>query len=81
MRKVKQVTFTLLGSIFLLIGLLGFVLPILQGWFFFVIGLILISLESPVVDGWLNDLAKRNHRIDKHYGKMRDWIRSKLGYE
>jgi uncharacterized membrane protein YbaN (DUF454 family) len=80
MRRVRQVTYTLLGTIFLTIGLIGFVTPILQGWFFFVIGLILISLESPVVDEWLSNLARKNSKVDHHYGKLRGWIRSKLGY-
>lgn len=80
MRTVKQVTYTFIGVVFLIVGIAGLVLPILQGWFFIAIGLIFISLESTIVDSWLEDLAKKNRHVYKHYSNLRGWIRLKLGY-
>ena len=81
MRTVKQVTYTFIGVVFLIVGIAGLVLPILQGWFFIAIGLIFISLESPQLDGWLQRMSQKNKTSEKYFSKFRSWTRGKLGYE
>jgi uncharacterized membrane protein YbaN (DUF454 family) len=80
MRTVRQVTYTFIGVVFLIVGIAGLVLPFLQGWFFIAIGLIFISLESPELDNFLQKQARRNTTADKYFSKFRTWTREKMGY-
>lgn len=80
MKAAKKVTFTFIGVIFLIIGIVGLVLPFLQGWFFIAIGLIFISLESPELDVWLQRMSQKNKTSEKYFSKFRTWTREKLGY-
>lgn len=59
MKKVKQAAVLTIGSIFLILGLFGLVLPFLQGIIFLAIGLILLSFYSP----------KIRSQIEKHTQK------------
>lgn len=81
MRRVKQITFTFIGLIFLIIGVAGLILPFIQGWLFIIIGLVFISLESPQLDTWLQRMSQKNRLTEKHFSKFRLWTRSKLGYK
>jgi uncharacterized membrane protein YbaN (DUF454 family) len=54
----------------LLIGILGFVLPVLNGTLFVVIGLILISFEHKKTEDFLNRLASRNSKVQALYTKL-----------
>ena len=81
MRTVKQVTYTFIGVVFLIVGIAGLVLPILQGWFFIAIGLSFISLESPQLEGCLQRMSQKNKTSEKYFSKFRSWTRGKLGYE
>jgi uncharacterized membrane protein YbaN (DUF454 family) len=57
--NVKRLLITILGYFFLLLGVIGAFLPILQGWFFFLIGLILLSRTTPWAKRWLVKLRTR----------------------
>ncbi|MEW5878115.1 MAG: hypothetical protein ACOY7U_08320 [Acidobacteriota bacterium] len=65
-----------LGWSFLLLGVIGFVLPILQGWLFFAAGALLLAPEVPLFRRlfcWIETrfprlkkpLAKLRHRLDR----------------
>lgn len=41
------------GILFLVLGGIGILLPALQGWLFLLIGLSLLSSESPMAKRWL----------------------------
>lgn len=85
MKRAKEITIRItlgfLGIISIFIGLIGIVLPILPGWPFIFIGLILISLESPALDNYINKLASKNKYFEKYYLKIRLYMRNYLGYE
>ncbi len=85
MKKVKQITIQItlafFGVLAIVIGVLGIALPILPGWPLIFIGFILISLESPRIDNYLNSLVSKNKHLEKYYLKTRFWMRSNLGYE
>jgi len=69
MRKIwKRIT----GYFFIILGIVGLFLPVLQGIFFIIIGLLLLAPESPVVQRMVNtllekypDLAKKVRRQTK----------------
>jgi Putative transmembrane protein (PGPGW) len=80
MKRAKQVTYGVIGIILLIVGVLGLILPILPGLVLILAGLILLSLEIPTLDVFLNENARRNTQLDKYYTKARTYIREKLGY-
>ena len=45
-RQAERVARLSIGSIFLLIGVIGGFIPVLQGWFFIVMGLTIMAPES-----------------------------------
>ncbi len=80
MKRAKQVTYGIIGVILLISGLIGLVLPILPGIVLVFAGLILLSLEIPRLDNYLNHAASRNSKLEYYYLKARNYIRNKLGY-
>jgi uncharacterized membrane protein YbaN (DUF454 family) len=81
MKRAKQITFGLLGIVLVMLGIVGIILPILPGWGLIFVGLILISLESPIVDQNINMLVSKNKKLEYYYLKTRFWVRNNLGYE
>jgi uncharacterized membrane protein YbaN (DUF454 family) len=67
-------------------GVLGALLPILPGWLFFAIALMIFAEESPLVRGWIRRLRQRwpkfsgnIHRAAQHRRAprmLRDFARS-----
>ena len=47
------------GSLLLVLGVIGLFLPFLQGILFLIMGLSLLSTESPRAKAWLHHLEKR----------------------
>ena len=60
MALAKKTLIHVVGWSFILIGIVGLFLPILQGILFLLIGLLVLSKESK----WAKDLL---HRIEKRY--------------
>jgi uncharacterized membrane protein YbaN (DUF454 family) len=70
MHKAKKLFHLFLGLILIATGLLGLVLPILNGTLLLVLGFILISFESPYVEYHLSKLAHRNTFTGDWYEKL-----------
>lgn len=70
-RTTKQIIVTVCGYLFLLLGVIGAVLPIMQGWFFFLIGLVLLSKTTPWARRWLHKLRLR---FPKLASKADKWV-------
>ncbi|WP_051271040.1 PGPGW domain-containing protein [Shimazuella kribbensis] len=70
-KNVKQILITIGGYFFLLLGVIGSILPIMQGWFFFLIGLAMLSKTTPWARRWLNKLR---HRFPKVTSKADQWL-------
>lgn len=68
-----------LGYLFLVLGLLGMVLPILQGFLFLAIGLIILAKTAPWAERLLDRFRKRHpdagRLIDKAEAKVEAWGR------
>jgi len=58
-KHAKRVLVLSLGILFLLVGLAGLVLPIIQGWFFLAISLLLFSMYSPSLRAWIDRHTQR----------------------
>lgn len=72
LQKVIRLT---LASFLFIIGVLGLVLPLLNGTFFIVVALIVLSLEVPALEMWLDSLSEKNVKIEKIYKKMKHFIK------
>jgi uncharacterized membrane protein YbaN (DUF454 family) len=70
-QKVKRVLITIAGYFFLLLGVIGSLLPIMQGWIFFLIGLALLSRTTPWARRWLHKLRLQ---FPKLASKADQWI-------
>jgi uncharacterized membrane protein YbaN (DUF454 family) len=68
-----------LGIICLLLGLPGLVLPILPGWLFLVIGILLLSVDLPFFKGLVQWLEKRIPRIKEPVEQMRQFLKDSTG--
>jgi uncharacterized membrane protein YbaN (DUF454 family) len=67
----------LIGWFFLILGLLGMVLPVLHGFAFFVIGLLILSKSSPWARRLLEKVETRFPRLSEQIKKWRDHPRLK----
>lgn len=80
MRKnIKRTFISVLGVIFVLMGILGLVLPFLQGFLFLAVGLILISIYSPTLRGWIKTQARPYPRFYAAVEKAEAWIMKNIG--
>jgi uncharacterized protein len=62
---VKVILWQALGYGFLLLGVLGMFLPILQGFLFLFVGLIILARHAPWAERLLNNLRARSRRLDR----------------
>jgi uncharacterized protein len=63
--QVKVILWQTLGYGFLLLGVLGMFLPILQGFLFLFVGLIILARHAPWAERLLNNLRARSRRLDR----------------
>jgi uncharacterized membrane protein YbaN (DUF454 family) len=68
-RKVLRIT---LGIIFIVLGLLGLVFPILQGWLFLAVGALLLSRYVPFFERIISWIRNRFPRIGRKAEKIQE---------
>ena len=75
--QVKRAAILILGWCFILLGIVGLFLPILQGVLFLLIGLIILSSEYV----WAHDLlARLRHRFPKISGTAEEATKRATGW-
>ncbi|OGI68632.1 hypothetical protein A3A05_02695 [Candidatus Nomurabacteria bacterium RIFCSPLOWO2_01_FULL_41_12] len=62
-KKAKRFLVLATGIIFIILGLLGTVLPFLQGFLFIAIGLMLLSFYFPKVRLWIEKHSEKYPRL------------------
>lgn len=76
---VKTFLLQMIGYLFLLLGVLGMVLPVLQGFLFLAIGMIILARTAPWAKRLLDRFRKRHPRvgtlIDQAEVKVESWGR------
>lgn len=78
-KQTKRIVILSLGVIFVLLGLVGLVLPFLQGFLFIAIGLLLLSLYSPTIREWMDKHTKRYPKLHAVVQKAEGWIVGIIG--
>src|SRR3546814_19191201 len=69
--RSQRIAILVSGWAFIVLGVLGLVLPILQGFLFLAIGFYLLSLESPRVKRFMDRTLARHPRLAKIYEEAR----------
>lgn len=78
-RQLKRLIVLTLATVFLLLGLAGLVLPVLQGWLFLMISALLFSLYSPSLREFIHRHASKYPRIHPYIHKAQDWTTRVFG--
>lgn len=80
MRKhVKKAALIAAATISILLGIAGLFLPLLQGWLFLAIGIILLSIVVPSVREWRSRHTVRFPKLHKKIEELEEWVRRSLG--
>lgn len=79
MTRIKQALYLTLGLFFLILGIAGLVLPILNGLIFLILGLILISFTNPKVEYELRKFVRRNATLERLYDKLDEFLSKLFG--
>jgi hypothetical protein len=67
--RLKVILWQALGYAFLVLGVLGMFLPILQGFLFLAIGLAILARHAPWAERLLNYLRQKSPRLDRTIAK------------
>jgi len=78
-RKIKKVLILIIGFIFIFLGLLGLVLPFLQGIIFLAIGFALIFFYFPDTRLWVNEHTKKYPQLFTKIEKIEKWLKKIIG--
>jgi uncharacterized membrane protein YbaN (DUF454 family) len=78
MITIKNLGLLITGWIFIVFGILGLFLPILQGILFILIGLAILSSRSELIKRFLKHLEERyphhHERVEVWREKIRSWF-------
>jgi uncharacterized membrane protein YbaN (DUF454 family) len=73
---MKQIVRISLGSIAIILGLVGLVVPILQGWLFLALGALLLSVDFPFFDRMVTWIENRIPPVKKPLERFRNYLRN-----
>jgi uncharacterized membrane protein YbaN (DUF454 family) len=78
MDSLKRIGLLVLGWFFVVLGIIGLFLPILQGILFILIGLAILSSRSETIKRFLKHLEKRypqyHEKIEAWRERLRKWF-------
>jgi len=72
-RRARRIAVLVGGWVFLVLGVLGLFLPVLQGVLFLLVGVYLLSRESPWARLLRQKFRRRYPKIGRHMDEARDW--------
>jgi uncharacterized membrane protein YbaN (DUF454 family) len=76
---IKKIGLLILGWFFIVLGILGLFLPILQGVLFILIGLAILSTRSEIIKRFLKHLEERypdhHERVEIWKEKIKNWFK------
>ena len=68
-KLVKPILLQALGYLFLVLGVLGMFLPVLQGFLFLFVGLIILARHAPWAERLLDNIRSRHPKLDQTIGQ------------
>ena len=79
LKHTKRVVVITVACLFLILGVVGLVLPFLQGVLFLIIGLMLLSVYSPTIRGWVDRIAAKHPHLEQVVTKVDSFIERIIG--
>lgn len=79
-KKLKRTLVFGAGVIFVILGLVGLVLPFLQGFLFLAIGAILLSMASPSIRTWVEHHTRKFPKVHAMVEKVEKRITDIIGF-
>ena len=76
--EAKRVGILLLATFFLVVGLVGLLLPLLNGIIFILLSLVLFSVYSISAKNLLRKLGRQHPKAEKWVLKMEKWVEEKI---
>ncbi len=70
-KQLKRIGVQLVGWVFIVLGIAGLFLPVLQGILFLLIGLLILSTEYAWAHHFLAKLQRRFPKISRHFEQAR----------
>ena len=64
-----------LGTILILLGIPGLVLPILQGWLFLALGALLLSVDIPLFDRLVRWIEQKVPPVKNPVERLRNYLK------
>lgn len=78
-KKLKKIIVLIAGIIFILLGLIGLIIPFLQGILFLIIGFLLVLSSFPKFRLWTNEQTKNHPRLSAQIEKIEKWLTKIIG--
>ena len=75
--RTARIALLTLGWVLLTLGLIGGLLPVIQGWPFGVAGAAILYVESRWVQRKVRRFRQRNPRFERTWLKARAWLRER----
>lgn len=76
---IKRTFIFILACVFIILGIIGLVLPFLQGFLFLAVGILLLSLYSPSLRTWMDKHTVRYPKLHQAVLKVEGWIVQIIG--
>jgi uncharacterized membrane protein YbaN (DUF454 family) len=76
-RRTTRIALLTLGWILLVLGIIGGLLPVIQGWPFGVAGAAILYVESRWVQRKVRRFRQRNPRFERTWLKARAWLKDR----
>lgn len=78
-RHIKRIGIQALGFAFILLGVAGLVLPILNGTIFLLAGLVLLSVYSERAKAILHKIGRQHPQAERAVIKVERWVHKVVG--
>ena len=78
-KNLKRTLLLILGVLCLVLAVVGAVLPFLQGWFFLILGILLISICVPQVREYMEQHTRKYPKLHAMVERIDRWLRSNIG--
>ena len=75
---MKQIVRLSLGTVLLLLGMAGMVLPVLQGWLFLALGALVLSVDIPIFDRLVRWIENRVPQVKKPLERLRNFLKGPI---
>jgi len=79
LKKAKKILILIVAVAFILFGIVGLVLPVLQGVIFLIIGIVLLSLCFPKIRSFIKHHTEKRPHLAPIVAKIERWIIKVIG--